>query len=91
MQRILVLTGSGQLLTTEEIGLARLNRCVIAYNHLRRCRSLYLQRHGHGAIAPASELLQGIAPYIAVSGQLLATEQVFLAGLDCSGIGGRFL
>ena len=72
--------------TSEEVCLALLDSSGIAYHHFRRS-SLHLEREGHGAIAPATDLLQGIGGH-RIRRQLLATEQIGLSGLYRGGIGG---
>ena len=89
MQRVAIGSACSQLRTTEQVGLARLDSSIVLHLHgiYSRSRSLHLERQGHGAIAPATYLLQGIGGH-RVRRQLLATEQIGLSGLYRGGIGG---
>ena len=89
MQRVAIGSACSQLRTTEQVGLARLDGSIVLHLHgiYSRSGSLHLQRQGHGTIATATYLLQGIGGH-RVRLQLLATEQIGLSGFYRGGIGG---
>ena len=75
--------------TSEEVCLALLDSSGIAYHHFRRSRGLHLEGQVHGAIATATDLLQGIGDH-RIRRQLLTAEQIGLSGLYRGGISSRF-
>ena len=89
LERLRVRTCYRQLLTTKQVRLAVVDVSRVCYSNRRGSRSLHLQREGDRAIALATRLLQRVR-LRCVRGQLLATEQICLSGLDRSGIGSSF-
>ena len=91
LERLRVRTCYRQLLTTEQVRLAVIDVRRVCYSNRRRSRrrSLHGQREGNGAVALATHLLQRVR-LRCVRSQLLAPEQVYLSGLDRSGIRSSF-
>ena len=86
-QCIGIRSGFLQYAAPEEVFLSFVDLRAVLHLDGVKNGSLYLEREGHGAVASASRLRQGIARHLSIDTEFLAPEQISLSRLDRGGIG----